>query len=148
MQGRDKRIMQFIRRHAIDGERAYNTKIAAGIAIKGTLISVGRNSKRTHPFAAKYRKHKEAIYLHAEAAAISNALNHIDKDDLRRATLYIHRVKHPDSRSQDWIDGLSKPCEGCMSAIVAFGIRRVIYSTDKTGEFEVLDRRPMLAEAV
>lgn len=139
MQARDIRIMQFIRRHAIDGERAYNTKIAAGIAIKGSIISLGRNSTRTHPFAARYSKHEQAIYLHAEAAAISNSLNHIHKDELKRATLYVYRVKHTSSRNAEWCDGLAKPCAGCMSAIAAFGIRRVVYSTNDNGNFDILE---------
>lgn len=145
MHSRDLRIMQFLRRHAIDGERAYNTKIAAGIAIKGTLISLGRNSRRTHPFAARFQKHEEAIYLHAETAAIANALNHVHKDELRRATLYVHRVKHPSARTAEYCDGLAKPCPGCMGAISAFGIRKVIYSTNETDQYEILDRRGQAA---
>lgn len=144
MQSRDKRIMQFVRRQAIDTERAYNTKMAAGIAIKGQLISTGRNSNRTHPFAARYSKHEQAIYLHAETAAISNALNHVHKDELKRATLFIHRVKMQRSESTEWSDGLAKPCPGCMAAIAAFGIRKVIYSTDEQGYYQTLD---MVAEA-
>jgi tRNA(Arg) A34 adenosine deaminase TadA len=140
MQARDHRIMQFIRRQAIDTERAYNTKMAAGIAIKGQLISTGRNSNRTHPFAAKYSKHSSAIYLHAETSAIANALNHVHKDELKRATLFIHRVKHPHARTAEWCDGLAKPCPGCMSAIAAFGIKRVIYSTDENGEYGMIEQ--------
>lgn len=137
---RDNRIMQFVRRQAIDVEKVSNARIAAGIAIKGQIISTGRNSRRTHPFQKQFRKNPHAIYLHAETCAISNSLNHIHKDDLKRATLYIHRVKLPESGSKDWIDGLAKPCEGCMSAIAAFNIRKVIYSTDTTGKYVILDR--------
>jgi tRNA(Arg) A34 adenosine deaminase TadA len=139
MQARDHRIMQFMRRQAIDGERAYSTKIAAAIAIKGQIISTGRNQRRTHPLAARFSKHEEAIYLHAETAAIANALNHVHKDELRRSTLYVHRVKHPHARTAEWCDGLAKPCTGCRAAAAAFGIRRVIYSTDEPGIYGTLD---------
>lgn len=137
---RDQRIMQFIRRQAIDVEKVSNARIAAGIAIKGQLISTGRNSKRTHPFQKQFSKNDHAIFLHAETCAISNSLNHISKDDLKKATLFIHRVKLPNKDSDAYVDGLAKPCSGCMSAIVAFGIKRVVYSTDVTGEYEILDR--------
>ena len=130
------RLMQFVRRHAIDTEKAYHSKIAAAIAIKGQVISVGRNQSRTHPLAAKYSKHEAAIYLHAELAAIINALNHVDKKDLNKSTLYIHRVKRPDKNSTDWVDGIAKPCAGCAMAITAFGIKRVIYSTNTQHEYE------------
>lgn len=141
LSNRDNRMLQFIRRQAIDTEKAGNARIAAGIAIKGQLISTGRNQLRTHPFQRQWAKNELAIYLHAETCAISNALNHVDKDELRRATLYIHRVKKPASGSKEWIDGLAKPCAGCMSAIVAFGIRKVIYSTNETNHYVKLDRK-------
>lgn len=137
---RDQRIMQFIRRQAIDVEKVSNARIAAGIAIKGQLISTGRNSKRTHPFQKQFSKNDHAIFLHAETCAISNSLNHISKEDLKKATLFIHRVKLPNKDSTEYVDGLAKPCSGCMSAIVAFGIKRVIYSTEENGEYEILDR--------
>jgi len=135
---RDIRAMQLVRRHAIDTEPAYNCKMAAAIAIKGQVISLGRNSRRTHPMAARFSKHREAIYLHAEVAAIANTLNHVDKEQLRRSTLYIHRVKRPASQSAEWVDGMAKPCPGCMAAIAAFGIEKVIYSTDVQNEYQQL----------
>lgn len=137
---RDQRIMQFIRRQAIDTEKVSNARIAAGIAIKGQLISTGRNQRRTHPFQKQFAKNDHAIFLHAETCAISNSLNHISKNDLKKATLYIHRVKLPNKDSQEYIDGLAKPCVGCMSAIAAFGIKKVIYSTDENNSYEILER--------
>lgn len=138
---RDRRIMQFIRRQAIDVEKFSNARIAAGIAIKGQLISTGRNSGRTHPFQKQFSKNNHAIFLHAETCAISNSLNHVAKEDLKKATLFIHRVKLPNKDSTEYVDGLAKPCSGCMSAIAAFGIRRVIYSTEENGEYVILDRK-------
>lgn len=138
MSTRQMYMMNFVRRQAIDTEKSGNAKIAACIAIKNQIISVGANSLRTHPMAVKYCRHKDAIYLHAEISAISRALNHISKNDLKRATLYIHRVKRPTAFSSDWVDGLSLPCKGCMSAIAAFEIKKVVYSTDTNGVYEAL----------
>lgn len=133
---RDLRIMQFVRRHAIDTEKMYNCKMAAALAIKNQVISLGRNCNRTHPMAARYGRHHEGVFLHAEIAAIVNALNHVDKSELLRSTLYIHRVKHLNEYSSEWVDGLAKPCTGCMAAIVAFGIKKVVFSTNTQAEYD------------
>jgi len=130
--------MDFLRRQAIDNERCARAKLAAAVVIKGRIISLGRNQYKTHPFATVYGKNSEAIFLHAETHAIVNSLNHVDRDDLKRATLYIYRVKRPSQKSRKWIDGISKPCTGCMSAIVEFGFKRVVYTTDNSEEFAVL----------
>lgn len=135
---RDYRIMDFLRRQAIDNEGCARAKLAAAVAIKGRIISLGRNQYKTHPFATAYGKNSEAIFLHAETHAIVNSLSHVEKDDLKRATLYIYRVKRPNYKSKQWTDGISKPCTGCMSAIVEFGFKRVVYTTDNPEEFAVL----------
>lgn len=129
--------MQLVRRHAIDAEKAYNCKMAAAIAIRGQIISLGQNSKRTHPMAARYCRHGDAIFMHAEISAISNSLNHISTEQLKSSTLYIHRVKRPTQFAVDWADGLAKPCSGCARAIVAFKIPRVVFSTDQKDSYEV-----------
>jgi deoxycytidylate deaminase len=135
---RDLRIMDFLRRQAIDNEGCARAKLAAAVSVKGRLISLGRNQYKTHPFALQYGKNSEAIFLHAETNAIVNSLNHVDREDLKRATLYVYRVKRPNERSRNWINGLAKPCEGCMRAIAEFGFKRVVYTTDNSEEFAVL----------
>jgi len=133
----DLRAMQLVRRHAIDTEKVYNCKMAAAIAIRGQIISLGRNSRKTHPMAAKYSRHCDAIFMHAEISAIANSLNHISTEQLRHSTLYIHRVKSPHQYAAEWVDGLAKPCKGCEMAIAAFKIPRVVYSTDQKDNYEV-----------
>lgn len=134
---RDVKIMHFVRRLAIDNPGVRERfKLSAAIAIKRDIISVGNNMMRSHPVQKQYGKNHQAIYLHAEINAICNSLNHIDKDDLRKATIYVYRVKRASSENSiDWVDGNACPCSGCTSAIQAFGIRRLIYSTDVTNEF-------------
>ena len=135
---RDYRIMDFLRRQAIDNEGASRAKMAAAVVLKGKIISTGRNQYKTHPIATEYGKNNDAIFLHAETHAIVNSLNHLDKDELRKATLYIYRVKHPDNDKTTYINGLAKPCKGCMRAIAEFGFKRVVYTTDNPEEFAVL----------
>ena len=128
--------MNFTRRLAIDNPGVNKRmKLAASLVIKRDVISVGMNAMRSHPIQKKYGKNDEAIYLHAEINAIVNSLNHVDKDDLRKADLYVYRVKKDPVERKHWVDGLSCPCEGCMSAIDAFKIKRVVYSTDTNNEY-------------
>ena len=138
LKARDIRFMQIVRRHAIDTEKVYNCKMASALVIKNQLISLGRNCNRTHPLAARYGRHRDGVFLHAEVAAIVNALNHVNKADLARSTLYIHRVKRPSAYSSEWVDGMAKPCTGCMDAIEAFGIKKVVFSTNTQDEYQEL----------
>jgi deoxycytidylate deaminase len=105
-------------------------KITAGIVYKNSFVSFGFNQLKSHPFQLKYSRNSESIFLHAETSAICNGLKIISADDFRKSTLYICRVKNKGDHSC-W--GLSKPCEGCMRAIVTFGMKKVVYSDE--GEY-------------
>ena len=135
---RDMRIMDFLRRQAIDNNGYTRAKLAAAVCIKNRIISLGTNQLKTHPFQKAYAKNSEAIFLHAEINAIRNSLNHLSTEDLKQATLYVYRVKRPEEKSSHWINGMAKPCMGCMGAIVEFGFKRVVYTTDVEDEFAVL----------
>lgn len=138
---RDYKIMQFVKHLAIDNPGVNNRmKLAAAVVIKRDIISVGVNVMRSHPIQKKFGKNDASIYLHAEINAIINSLNHVDKEDLNRASLYVFRVKKDsnDPKRKHWVDGLSCPCEGCMSAIDAFKIKRVIHSTDVIDDYTEL----------
>lgn len=137
---RDRKIMQFVRRLAIDNPGINNRlKLAAAVVSKKDIISIGMNTMRSHPIQKKFGKNDNAIYLHAEIDAIVNSLNHIDKDFLRKCTLYVYRVKKDGNpKDRRWVDGLSCPCEGCMGAVDAFKIKRVVHSTDFNNEYEEL----------
>ncbi len=112
--------------------QGHGTRIAALLYVKNDLISIGWNQMRSSPFQAKYGRNQESIFLHAETHAISKALRMFSIDELRRAktSLYLCRVKkHQISKKYIW--GLSKPCSGCMSAIVDFNIKSIFYSMDQ-----------------
>lgn len=143
---RDIKVMQFVRRLAIDNHGVKNRfKLAAAITYKRDVISVGVNHMRTHPMQKQFGKNDESIYLHAEINCISNALNHLTKDELKKSTLYVYRVKRESKYSSEWVDGLACPCEGCKSAILTFGIGRVIFSTDENDKYkEVYSNEPEL----
>lgn len=113
-------------------------KLAAAIVYRNRIISIGMNSMKSHPMAAKYGKNKEAIFLHAEVSAIKNALREVDVDDLARCDIYIARIKKPRPFSNKYVWGLARPCNGCQRAIAEFGIKRVIYTTNENEKYEVM----------
>ena len=80
-------------------------------------------------------KNEHAIFLHAEVAAIKNALREINVDDFSKCDIYITRVKKEKPFSNKFIWGLSKPCRGCERAIAEFGLKRTIYTCDN-GEYD------------
>lgn len=111
--------------------RVLRTRIAACITYKSEIISVGINQLKSHPFQAKFSRHEESIFLHAETDAIKNALKHIDVDQLSKCTLYVCRVKYDEQKSKKvQMRGMCKPCEGCQRAIATFNINKVVYTCD------------------
>lgn len=98
-------------------------RLAASIWYKGDLLSIGINSLKSHPLQARFSTIPEKIYLHAETSAISRAIK--DFRDIEGAVLYVARVKFG---SHSWIPGNSRPCSGCISCALHFGVRMIFYS--------------------
>jgi deoxycytidylate deaminase len=118
---------------AREQEPVYRARIVAGIWIRNKLIALGQNSYKTHPFQARFSKHEESIYLHAEVDAIKNALYTLDVDDLRKSTLYVARMKWREGGNSEMIPGMARPCDGCKRAIATFEIPEVYYTLDEYG---------------
>lgn len=95
-----------------------DVKMKHGSAIykSGRLVSVGKNSSRTHgTFITGY----ETDYSeHAEISAMRQA-----KGDLNGAVLYVARV------NRDGSERMSRPCDNCTTAIISAGIKKVVYTT-------------------
>ena len=128
---RDKHFIEVAYAQAASAKKHGGARVCAIVVLKNKPISFGSNKNKTHPFQAKYAKHPEALDLHAENDAIKNALSFITVDGLRKSTLYISRAKRSgDSGVGPFVYGLAKPCRGCMRAIVTFGLKRVVYTTD------------------
>lgn len=134
---RDKKYMEFVRRLAINN--SMKMKLAACLVIQNEIISVGYNSDKSHPMQKRFSKNSESIFKHAEIDCIVNALKHIDAEELKRATLYVYRVKRKEKGDTGWIDGMAEPCSGCKKAIEHFGIKRVFYSTDNPDLIGMID---------
>jgi len=111
-------------------------RLAAGVIYRNILVSVGVNSYKTDPFQARFGTTVHAIHLHAEVAAIKNALRNLSVDELHKATLIVVRVK---KREHDKLyeATIAKPCSGCQRCIAEFGIKNVFY-TGKEGRLQQL----------
>lgn len=83
---------------------------------RGRLLAVGRNSYiQTHPLQAKFAKkagRPQAIYVHAELAALMKARQQVHR-------LVVVRY------NKDGSPGNAKPCEICQLAIKEFGVKHV-----------------------
>lgn len=108
-----------------------NYRLAAIVTIKNEIISFGNNQLKTHPFCAKFKEKDFNVFFHAETNAIFNALKIVNENDLKKANLYIYRVKKEQSHSCLWTHGLSYPCNSCMNAINNYKIPKIIYTTDE-----------------
>ena len=93
---------------------------------RGRIVSTGFNKRKTHPLQYKHAMHhnEEAIYLHAEIAALVKSRQQVH-------TLYVGRL------TKAGRVGLAKPCPICMGAIIEAGVREVHYTTDD-GEMETM----------
>ena len=117
-----------------------SSRIFAAVYSKNRVISYGWNQMKSHPFQAQWSKNDDAIFWHAETHAIYNALRVYDEDELRKMTLYVSRARRPeDGNLKNWIWGNSRPCEGCMSCLTKYNIKRVVYTLDDIGEYGVIN---------
>jgi deoxycytidylate deaminase len=107
-----------------------SSRMTAAIVRGKDIISLGANQMRTHPFQAKFGKNPESLFWHAETNAIYNALRVMDVEGLKKADLYVCRVKYFSTKREQFIFGSAKPCAGCAKCIADFGIKRVFYTTE------------------
>lgn len=110
-------------------EGLHKSRHTAAIIYQDNLISLGTNRKKTDPFQIRFAKCESSIYLHAETRAIKLALNHLTPRQLKKSTLVVLRIKY-NWKTNQYVMANSFPCIGCQRAVVEFGIKRVLYSTD------------------
>ena len=99
-------------------------RMAAIIAHRGRIVSIGFNRKKSHPLQAKYAKHPECQFLHAEIDAIRKALKKFSPEEISNFTMFVARVRKDD------LPALAAPCYGCSNALKDFGIKEVYYTKD------------------
>jgi deoxycytidylate deaminase len=129
---RDIKILDFLSKTAEAAEETLmRTRLAAAVVIRNEIVAVGFNRRKTHPFQAKFRADDHKIYLHAETDAINRALKYCSREEFKRASLYVARVKYKDNKSKQAIWAQSMPCLGCQKAIKSYGIKAVIHTCEE-----------------
>lgn len=128
-----KKVIQLLDRVALMSDHP-QYQHGAAIVKRNRVLGFGCNRMKTHPMQARFGKNGDAIFLHAEINAIRNSLKSYRIEDLAGSTLVVLR-----RTSKKY--GMSRPCNGCMKAILEFDIKSVIYSTDTDfvtlGEYDV-----------
>lgn len=125
---RQNKILNELLKLAEDVVPVSRAKLCAAVVIKDEIIAYGINQKKTHPLQAEFAKTVEACFLHAEIDAIAKATKRIGKEDFKKATLYVARVKK--TNDGKYIRGLAKPCSGCQGAIEHYGFKDVVYTEE------------------
>lgn len=98
-------------------------RMAAIVTYKKQIIGIGYNSLKTHPKQYHFSKRETKQHIHAEMAAIINALSN-SNNNLEGASIYVARVLKNNQPA------LAKPCPVCQKAIEFYGIKRVFYTED------------------
>lgn len=124
-----QRIFDHLETLAIQSNEGW-AKLSAAVVYKNRIFSTGVNSKKSHPFQKKYGRNVESIFLHAETAAIHQALRFLSHEEIENADLYVMRMKK-DGPDNSFRYGLALPCSGCQKCIAAFGIKNVFYTTNE-----------------
>lgn len=137
---KDFRYFNMAKRRA-DSNTFPHFPLGAVITNDNHLVSVGHNQEKTHTLQRRFNSYRQYVfdindhkvwhYLHAEIDAIRRAIQQYGKDILKGATIYVYRSMKNGGQ------GYAKPCEACMAAIIAYGIRFVCFSTPEG--FEKID---------
>lgn len=107
--------------------------IGAVLVSHREIIGIGVNGKKSHPLQRHYNKFRFADdtanhLMHAEVDALVKA-RHLIRND---TAIYIYREMKDDTH------GMSRPCAGCMRALVDFNVKNVFYTTDRGLAYEQL----------
>lgn len=107
-------------------------RLGAIVAIRRTIISMGTNSKKSHPLQARFthRPHLNC-WRHAEVHAISLAR----KDDLKDSDVYVARLLMSGERAN------SRPCLGCTNALLHHGVKGAYFYEDGKYYYDELDHK-------
>lgn len=115
---------------AMKRPRIAKARMAAGLFSKrGSLLSVGFNSLKTHPKAQEWHKksgkYSQGSCLHAEMDAIIKSSDNIPE----KSYMIVARAKKPEPGYPGYVMGMAMPCMACLNALSETrGIARVIFS--------------------
>lgn len=73
--------------------------------------------------------------MHAELAALVKARSRLSGFEFSKSTLFVVRVKQ--SKFDKEVLTMSKPCEGCQTALASFRVSKVYYSGEDGGMYKL-----------
>lgn len=103
-------------------KKVCRSRCVAAVLRKRKVIAIGKNSLNSTKLARRFKKNDDAIFEHAEIAAIKKGIKTGQYFD----TIFVVRTI---CRDGVWIFAPSKPCKGCVAAIKHFNIKNVFYSS-------------------
>jgi deoxycytidylate deaminase len=112
--------------------------VASCLVHRNKIISYGINCMKSHPYQKKYGRNEEAIYFHAETLAIYTADKKLGFDKFENSILYVCRLKYESTEKLSLVNGMAKPCDGCMRCIQDYRIKSVIYTMDEQDNYGVM----------
>jgi deoxycytidylate deaminase len=118
------RLIQFARNLIVCDEIDLRCRHFAFILKKGKIVSIGKNSNKSHPINQKYGYFKGSG-LHAEACAIIKS----GKIDHTNHTLVTFRIDRNDKVA------MGRPCKNCQKLLKDVAFKQIFYSNEQ-GEFE------------
>jgi hypothetical protein len=118
------KIFQTITTIAQDIQGDGNARVVAAVVHRHrNIISVGHNSRQSHPFQLRYGRNKDSIFWHAETHAIYNALRREPISMLEKCWMYVVRLKRPQPFSKKWIPGLFVLAQDVKLAFVRMALK-------------------------
>lgn len=130
----DEKIFDLLFSEATSLEPIFDSCIVAGLVRRGRLLITQRNLKKTHPLAARWSKHPEAVHLHAEAGLILRAsLEGMTMEQIAECDVLIARAMYLDRTRAVKVRGLARPCIGCIGLLAHYRVKRVGWTTRISG---------------
>lgn len=108
-----------------ESKKICRSRCVAAVVKNRKVVAIGKNSHNSTKLSRRFKKNDEALFEHAEIAAIKKGIRtgkHFD-------TIFVLRTI---CRNGVWQLANSKPCNGCSDAIKHFNIKSVFYSTFET----------------
>ena len=118
-----ERIFDLLVQESRNADRVKSSFHAACVVNKKQILSIGLNRRKSHPLMSRFGSYRpNQIFLHAEVDAIVRTVNQYGNEILKESDIYVLRTTKAGNVAE------SRPCDGCMEVINAFGIKNIYWS--------------------
>lgn len=115
-----KLLFTYLQTLAFTHPGASGYKLAACLSSRSGM-AFGVNSYKTSPLQVRYSSNPHRVHLHAEIEALSRGTRKC-KGNVEGSTMYVVRM------TKSGKVAMSKPCDGCIAALLEFGIDKVYHT--------------------